>query len=240
MKKSILWLIVLLCFLIVPVASYSAPVPTKPGALVSVDPLAAKKISAKLTTYPFYLTCDPYPASGIKPTEFDVLLDGSTTAIISPAKVNSDGTVVLMWEVDTLVAGNHTIQITAVNVQGTIRTPSTSVNFSWSQPVVPNITTQPANQTVLLGQAATFIVVNTGSPNPTYQWQRSNDGGVTFANIVGATAASYTTAPTLATDNGARFQVLITNIAALVTSNIAMLTVTVSAPAAPTNIRLSN
>ena len=46
---------------------------------------------------------------------------------------------------------------------------------------LPEITTQPASQTVLAGSGAIFSVVATGLPTPTYQWRR--DG----VNLAGAT-----------------------------------------------------
>src|ERR1700758_5830485 len=52
----------------------------------------------------------------------------------------------------------------------------------------PSITTQPANQTVMAGQTATFTIVATGTAPLTYQWQKNG------ANIAGATSSSYTTA----------------------------------------------
>jgi hypothetical protein len=90
------------------------------------------------------------------------------------------------------------------------------------------ITTQPTNQTSSSG-AATFTAAATVSPSgtPSYQWQRSNDAGVTFANVVGATSATLPlTGLTVEADGDARFRVVVsaTN-AASVTSNAATLTV---------------
>ena len=45
-------------------------------------------------------------------------------------------------------------------------------------PVVPRITTQPVSVTAYAGQTATFSVVATGTPAPTYQWWSSVSGGV--------------------------------------------------------------
>ncbi|HEY6561832.1 MAG TPA: PQQ-dependent sugar dehydrogenase [Polyangiaceae bacterium] len=90
----------------------------------------------------------------------------------------------------------------------------------------PQITTQPANRTVAVGQAATFSVSATGSQPLSYQWQRNG------SNISGATAASYTLASAAATDNGATFRVVVSNTVGSVTSNSATLTVTSNA--APT------
>src|SRR6185503_9660906 len=65
-----------------------------------------------------------------------------------------------------------------------------------SSPTPPTITTQPVNQTVTAGQAATFTAAATGSPTPTLQWQVSADGGVNFSNVSGATSTmlSFATA----------------------------------------------
>jgi hypothetical protein len=83
----------------------------------------------------------------------------------------------------------------------------------------PSITTQPANQTVNLGQTAIFSVVANGTSPLTYQWQRNQ------VNISGATSASYTTPATTSADNGASFRVLVTDAVSSVTSNSATLTV---------------
>lgn len=84
----------------------------------------------------------------------------------------------------------------------------------------PAITSQPANVTVAVGQAATFTVAASGTPPLAYRWQRNN------VDIPNATSASYTvTSPQLA-DNGARFRVNVSNTTANVFSNEATLTVT--------------
>ena len=95
------------------------------------------------------------------------------------------------------------------------------------KPTLATITSQPADQSVTAGQAATFAVTATGTAPLTYQWQK---GGM---NISGATAASYTTPATTVADSGSKFDVVITNPAGNVTSNSATLTVT-AAPVAPT------
>ena len=54
------------------------------------------------------------------------------------------------------------------------------------------MTTNPVSQTVTAGQSVTFTAAATGTPTPTVQWQVSNNGGAAYANISGATAATYT------------------------------------------------
>src|SRR5438094_759207 len=85
--------------------------------------------------------------------------------------------------------------------------------------IAPYISTQPANQTVSVGQTATFSVGAAGTPPLTYQWQKNG------ADIPGATSSSYTTPATTSADSGAMFRVVITNSAGSVTSNSATLTV---------------
>ncbi len=82
-----------------------------------------------------------------------------------------------------------------------------------------SITTQPANQTVSVGQVAIFTVGASAGTPLTYQWQKNG------ANIAGASAASYTTPPVAATDSGAMFTVVVSNGMSGVTSNPAKLTV---------------
>ncbi len=95
----------------------------------------------------------------------------------------------------------------------------------------PYITAQPANQTVTVGQAATFSVTATGTAPLTYQWKK---GG---SMISGATSSSYTTSATVISDNGAQFTVVVTNSIGSVTSNPA--TLTVNSASAPTISSLS-
>jgi hypothetical protein len=93
------------------------------------------------------------------------------------------------------------------------------------QSTAPVITSQPASQIVLAGQPAVFSVTATGTPSPTYQWQKNG------ANITGAMSSSYTIPATTTTDSGAQFRVIVSNSVGNVTSNSATLTVN-SAPAA--------
>src|SRR5436190_14187100 len=77
--------------------------------------------------------------------------------------------------------------------------------------VAPTITTQPASQTVSVGQTATFTVTATGTAPLSYQWQKNGTA------IGGATAASDTTPATTASDNGDQFTVVVSNAAGSVT-----------------------
>lgn len=86
----------------------------------------------------------------------------------------------------------------------------------------PAITTQPASATVMVGQTATFTVAVTGTAPLSYKWMRGT-------TTVGTNSATYTTPVTTSADNGAKFQVVITNSEGSATSSIATLTVTATA-----------
>jgi hypothetical protein len=104
--------------------------------------------------------------------------------------------------------------------------PALTLPLSGTSTAGPSITTEPANQSVAVGQKATFEVIATGSGTLTYQWQKN------AIAIAGATSASYTTPANANTDNGASFTVTVSDAAGSATSNAATLTVT-AAPVAP-------
>lgn len=91
--------------------------------------------------------------------------------------------------------------------------------------VAPAVT-QPANQTVMVGQTATFSVTASGTGPLTYQWYKN---GVA---ISGATSNTYTTPPTVTGDSGAVFTVTVSNPTGSATSGPATLTVQAPAPLA--------
>ncbi len=98
----------------------------------------------------------------------------------------------------------------------------------------PGFTTQPASVSASIGQSVVFTVVATGSPAPTYQWQRQTAAGGGFTNITdggayaGATTATLTIANATTGMSGDQFQCLATNTvntSTTATSTVATLTV---------------
>lgn len=102
--------------------------------------------------------------------------------------------------------------------------------------IAPEITigTQPANISVIAPATATFSVTatRTGAGTLTYQWQIQQEGAGAWADISGATAATYTTGATAIGDgagatDGDKYRVIVSLTGAeSVTSNAATLTVT--------------
>lgn len=94
------------------------------------------------------------------------------------------------------------------------------------------ISVQPASTSVVAPATATFSVTAAASPTAalTYQWEKQEGGAGAWAQVVGATSASYTTgATTVLADNGDKYRVVVSSSGATsVTSSAATLTVTAS------------
>lgn len=96
---------------------------------------------------------------------------------------------------------------------------------------VITIDTQPSDTSAVEGETAVFVVEasSVGDGVVSYQWQKSDNAGVTWSNIVGANADTYETgALTVADDDGDQYRVIVsaTGGATPVTSDAATLTVT--------------
>ena len=96
----------------------------------------------------------------------------------------------------------------------------------------PVITQQPQNQTVSVGQNATFAITATGA-GLSYQWQYQSQGA--FFPIAGATSPSYTLSNVTLADNGLIYECVVSNSGGSVTSQSATLTVT-SGTGGPTTL----
>ena len=91
----------------------------------------------------------------------------------------------------------------------------------------PVITTQPTNETVLVGQSASFSVTVGGTPPFSYQWSFNT------TNIVGATNATLTLASAQFTNAG-NYSVSVSNMVNSILSSNAVLTVNPPPPCDPT------
>ncbi|MEO7982717.1 MAG: M36 family metallopeptidase [Bacteroidota bacterium] len=88
-----------------------------------------------------------------------------------------------------------------------------------------SVTTQPAaTTTVCQNGTISFAAVAAGSVTG-YQWQVSTDGGTTFSNISGATAATLTLSNVSLTQNTNRYRLVITGNCNTVNSTAVLLTV---------------
>ena len=175
-----------------------------PIAAQAGDPVS---VGASVT---LFATADGSPAPTFQWRKNGSPISGATgpTYVIPSANLADAGTY-------TVVASNNLGSATSPEevlvVQAAVVVPTNTA---------PTISAQPAaTQTVASGGSATFTVVATGSPAPTYQWRVNGDP------ISGATSASLTLLA-VTTSNTGTYSVLVSNIAGSVTSSDATLTVT--------------
>ncbi len=138
----------------------------------------------------------------------------------------------LVWT--PVSAGAVTLTARASDDLGNSQT-STGIAVTVIEPVPPAFTTQPADTVVRAGENAVFTVAATGTPAPTYRWQRRAAGSADFVDLAaggayaGVSTASLSVAASLGMD-GDQFRCLVANAAGgPVASTVAQLTVT-SAP----------
>jgi len=127
----------------------------------------------------------------------------------------------LVWDLQ----GHVKIQVTAVSGG------AAPCGFFFGNGAAPSLVVQPLDVAVQTGQFAAFHVIADGNPS-TYQWQRSNDGGVTWGDVPGATDDIYAF-PTVLADNTAQFRCVVSNASGRASSDPALLTVNGALPAPP-------
>lgn len=96
--------------------------------------------------------------------------------------------------------------------------------------IPPQILVQPGGTLGSVGLSATFSVTAAGSPPLTYQWQKQESSGSTFANVPGGTSDTLTVAGLTLDDHLDRYRVLVSNAFGSVTSDAATLSVTTNQP----------
>ena len=129
-------------------------------------------------------------------------------------------------------AGNYTFTLQAYEFGGLGGLASNSFNFTVNVSaadvtpvtVAPSFTTQPQGVTVNTGAAITLAAAASGTPTPTFQWNKNG------TPINGATSATLTIASAQAADAGTYTVTATNGVGSPVTSNSAV--VTVSAPVA--------
>jgi glucose/arabinose dehydrogenase len=176
-----------------------------------------------ITTQPSDLTV----AQG-QPATFSVGASGAAPLAFQWQRnqVNISGATSSSYTLSAAVFADNGAKFRCVVTNGSGSATSNEATLTVNAP--PAITAQPADQTVMQGQPATFGVTASGSATLTYQWQRNQ------VNIAGATSTTYTIPATTASDNGAKFRCVVTNSFGSATSNEVTLTVQTPPPALAT------
>jgi hypothetical protein len=204
-------------------------------AATSGDYAAGNTTSARGNNHPYYENV--FPALKTAPAAQGLQvggLDDGTIAFAWRNVIVSKSNNVVEWFIDGLkIATVTNVTFTSSNIfigyWDSFASLSDDTNLSFAivdnvrveVPVVPpGITTQPQPLTVTQGSNATFTVLSTGAPPPTYQWRFNS------TNIGGATGSSYTRSNTQPADAG-NYSVVLTNAGGSITSVLAALTVNI-------------
>ena len=133
------------------------------------------------------------------------------------ALTNQTNVTLTLNNVQTTDAGSYTVVLT--NTVGAITSAVATLTI-WS---VPTITSQPQNQTNIVGTVATFSVTASNLPAPSYQWYKSvtNDQWSVISN---ATSSQLSISNCQSSDAGS-YTVVLTNVVGAVTSSVATLTI---------------
>jgi PKD repeat protein len=176
-------------------------------------------------TLSWYLAQKPAITSSDKTTftvgtdnSFTVTATGRPAPLLSPSDYsylgltftdNGDGTATLAGNPKAGTGGTHSIYISATNSEG-----GATQDFSLTineDAYVSNQTPGPGSHDVVAGQAERLSVTKGGFPTPQAQWQRSTDGGATWADIADATQTVYEIDPVTTEMDGYRFRCALTN-----------------------------
>ena len=222
--------------------------------------LASNSVQANVASSAATLTVNPTPAFSTQPSGQTVNAGGSTSFT---ATASGNPAPTLQWQVSTnngnawtnltdtapftgTATGTLTITGVTAAMNGhqyrCVASNSAESNVASSPATLsvlfaPTFTSQPSSQTVMPGTNASFTVVASGNPAPTYQWQVSTDGGSSWTNLANSAPYSGTTTGTLTITSatialsGYRYQCLVSNLEqSNVASNAVTLTVTTVAP----------
>ena len=140
-------------------------------------------------------------------------IDGLKIASVSGAAITASNIFVGYWDPFASLSDNTNLSFGVVD------------NLRVEVPAVaPSVSVQPLAVAVKVASNASFSVVATGTPAPTYQWRFNG------TNLAGATLPNYAR-NTVQYSQAGNYSVLLSNIAGTVVSSNALLTILPAAPA---------
>ena len=202
-------------------------VPTAP--VITTHPLSAAVAAGANATFTVAATGSPVPtykwqSKPAASSTWSDLVNGVVYSGVTTATLTVTGTTLAM-------TGDQFRSIAAngVSPDATSNAATLTVN---SSSVAPSFTTQPQSVAFAPGLNASFTVAATGTPVPTYKWQRKPAGGSTWSDLTnggvysGVTTGTLTITGTTLAMASDQFRCIASNsVVPDATSNVATLTV---------------
>gem|GEM_PF-1244248 len=196
----------------------SSPLQLGTGSLLASEAVAALSVTAVAPLNLMHLSW--YPAA--EATSYEVWRNGVDDR--PTATRIAQGVRWAVWQDRAPLSGPNFYWVRAMNPAGAGAWAGTSALGSFAPLTAVSFTTHPNNQSVTLGQSASFVVTVSGTAPYTYQWRKGGadlgDGG----RISGATTATLTIANVQSGDADS-YDVLVGNLLGTLGSNPATLTV---------------
>ena len=193
--------------------STAATLNVNSAPVISTNPLTNSFCPGTSTT--FTAAASGFPAPTV---QWQLSTDGGTTYNnISGATSNT------LTFTNTGAENGYKYRAVYTNTCGSATTTAATLNMN----AVPVVTTNPLTQTICSGTSVSFTAAASGTPAPTVQWQLSTDGGATFNNIAGATAATLTFT-TATSQNGNQYRAVFTNLCNTATTTAATLNINIA------------
>ncbi len=172
----------------IPIQRYQRTVLTSPSVEASPVVVQFSPTSPALLRPLNYNQTFSVTTSGLTPFTYQWLKDGTPMTGKTSSSLRLRGLL-------ASDAGNYSVQIT--NAYGTVTSSDFVLTIDTTHSSAA-ITTQPADQTILVGGTATFSVTAAGNPGPTYQWwfddspiSGANGPTLTLSNVQLANAGTY-------------------------------------------------
>jgi Bacterial Ig-like domain/Immunoglobulin I-set domain len=138
---------------------------------------------------------------------------------------NTTGTLTILSP--TVAKNGHQYRAVFTNVVEAVTSTAATLTVA-KRTVAPIITANPASQSVVASETATFTAAASGVPTPKVQWQESANFGLTWTNDAsdaGNATGTLTVASTAVAESGYEYRAVFSNKAGTVTSATATLTV---------------
>jgi hypothetical protein len=170
------------------------------GPQVTASPSSVGVVAGGTATFTAAASGTPAPS-----VQWEVSADGGGTWSDAPGPGSTSPTYSF-----TATAGENGDEYEAVFTNSVSSATTDPATLTVSAGIAPDVTTQPLDETVEVGDNASFTAAASGEPTPTVQWQVSTDGGHAWGNLAGATSATYDF-PTIEAENGYQYRALFTN-----------------------------